>query len=44
MAYTFSPSIREAGAAGSLSSGPACSTEQVPGQIGLHKETLSVGQ
>ena len=39
----FNPSIREAKAGGSLSSGPALSTVQVPGQPGLlHKEILIV--
>ena len=31
----------EAEAGGSLSSRPAWSTEQIPGQLGLHSETLS---
>ena len=37
----FNPSSWEAEAGGSLSSRPAWSTEQVPGQPGLHRETLS---
>ena len=40
-AHDFNPSIQEADAGGSLSSGLAWSTEQVPGQPGLHRETLS---
>jgi hypothetical protein len=39
--HTFNPSTREAGAGGFLSSRPAWSTEWVPGQPGLHRETLS---
>jgi hypothetical protein len=38
---TFNPSARGSGAGGSLSSRPAWSTEWVPGQPGLHRETLS---
>ena len=34
-------STREAEAGGFVSSKPACSTEWVPGQPGLHRETLS---
>ena len=41
MTHTFSPSTREAEAAESLSSRPAWSTEQVPGQPELREETLS---
>ena len=45
VAYAFNPSTQEAEAeaeAGrSLSSRPAWSTEQVPGQPGLHRKTLS---
>jgi hypothetical protein len=40
VAHTFNPSTQEAEAAGSLSSKPTWSTEQVPGQPGLHRETL----
>jgi hypothetical protein len=39
--HTFKPSTLEAEAGGSLSPRPAWSTEWVPGQPGLHKETLS---
>jgi hypothetical protein len=40
---TFNPSTQkaEAEAGGSLSSRTAQTTEQVPGQPGLHRETLS---
>jgi hypothetical protein len=41
VAHAFNPSTWEAEAGGFLSSRPAWSTEQVPGQPGLHKETLS---
>jgi hypothetical protein len=41
VAHTFNPSTREAEAGGFLSSRPAWSTERVPGQPGLHRETLS---
>jgi hypothetical protein len=41
VAHAFNPSTREAEAGGSLSSRPALSTEWVPGQPGLHRETLS---
>ena len=41
LAYTFNLSTPEAEASGSLSSRPAWSTERVPGQSGLHRETLS---
>jgi hypothetical protein len=41
MAYSFNPSTREAEGGGSLSSRPAWFTDRVPGQPGLHKETLS---
>jgi hypothetical protein len=41
VAHAFSPSTLEAEAGGFLSSRPAWSTEWVPGQPGLHRETLS---
>jgi hypothetical protein len=41
VAHTFNPSTREAEAGGFLSSRPALSTEWVPGQPWLHRETLS---
>jgi hypothetical protein len=41
VAHAFNPSTREAEACGILSSRPAWSTEWVPGQPGLHRETLS---
>ena len=41
VAHTFNPSAWEAQGGGSLSLRPACSTEQVPGCSGLHRETLS---
>jgi hypothetical protein len=41
VALTFSPSTRQAEAGGFLSSRPAWSTKSVPGQPGLHRETLS---
>jgi hypothetical protein len=41
VAHAFNPSTREAEAGGFLSSRPAWSTERVPGQPGLHRETLS---
>jgi hypothetical protein len=41
VAYTFNPSTGEAEAGGFLSSRPAWSTEWVPGQPELHRETLS---
>jgi hypothetical protein len=41
VAHAFNPSTWEAEAGGSLSSRPAWSTEWVPGQPGLHRETLS---
>jgi predicted RNase H-like nuclease len=41
MAQAFNPSTREAEAGEFLSSRPAWSTEWVPGQPGLHRETLS---
>jgi hypothetical protein len=41
VAYAFNPSTWEAEAGGFLSSRPAWSTEWVPGQPGLHRETLS---
>jgi hypothetical protein len=39
--HAFNPSTWEAEAGGFLSSRPAWSTERVPGQPGLHRETLS---
>jgi hypothetical protein len=39
--HAFNPSAQEAGAGGFLSSRPAWSTKWVPGQPGLHRETLS---
>jgi hypothetical protein len=39
--HAFNPSTREAEAGGFLSSRPTWSTEWVPGQPGLHRETLS---
>jgi hypothetical protein len=41
VAHAFNPSTWEAEADGFLSSRPAWSTNRVPGQPGLHKETLS---
>jgi hypothetical protein len=41
VAHAFNPSTREAEADGFLSLRPAWSTEWVPGQPGLHRETLS---
>jgi hypothetical protein len=41
VAHAFNPSTWEAEAGGFLSLRPAWSTEQVPGQPGLHRETLS---
>jgi hypothetical protein len=41
VAHAFDPSTREAEAGGFLSSRPAWSTEGVPGQPELHRETLS---
>jgi hypothetical protein len=41
VAHAFNPSTREAEAGGFLSSKPAWSTELVPGQPGLFRETLS---
>jgi hypothetical protein len=40
-AHAFNPSTWEAELSRFLSSRPACSTEWVPGQPGLHRETLS---
>jgi hypothetical protein len=40
VAHAFNPSTWEAEAGGFLSSRPAWSTEWVPGQPGLHRETL----
>jgi hypothetical protein len=39
--HAFNPSTLEAEAGGFLSSRPAWSTEWVPGQPGLYRETLS---
>jgi len=39
--HTFNPSAQEAEAGRSMSSGLVWSTEQVPGQPGLHRETVS---
>ena len=44
LAHVSNPSIQEAGSERSLSLRPAWTTEQVPGQPGLHKETLSQEQ
>jgi hypothetical protein len=41
VAHAFDPSTQEAEAGGFLSSRPAWSTKWVPGQPGLHRETLS---
>jgi hypothetical protein len=41
VAHAFNPSTQEAEAGGFLSSKPAWSTKCVPGQPGLHRETLS---
>jgi hypothetical protein len=41
VAHAFNPSTWEAEAGEFLSSRPAWSTERVPGQPGLHRETLS---
>jgi hypothetical protein len=41
VAHNFNPSTQEAKTGRSLSLMPAWSTEQVPGQPGLHRETLS---
>jgi len=41
VAHAFNPSTWEAEADGFLSSRPAWSTEGVPGQPGLYRETLS---
>jgi hypothetical protein len=41
VAHAFNPNTWEAEAGGFLSSRPAWSTEWVPGQPGLHRETLS---
>jgi hypothetical protein len=41
MVHAFNPSTWEAEAGGFLSSRPAWSTKLVPGQPGLHRETLS---
>jgi len=40
-AQTIDPSTQEAEAGRSVSLRPAWSTEQVPGQPGIHRETLS---
>jgi hypothetical protein len=39
--HAFNPSTWEAEAGGFLSSSPAWSTKWMPGQPGLHRETLS---
>jgi hypothetical protein len=44
MAHAFNPSTREAEVGGFVSSRPAWSTKWVPGQPGLHRETLSRNQ
>jgi hypothetical protein len=44
VAHAFNPSTWEAEAGRFLSSRPAWSTEWVPGQPGLHRETLSRGE
>jgi hypothetical protein len=44
MVHAFNPSTWEAEAGGFLSSRPAWSTKWVPGQPGLHRETLSRGE
>jgi hypothetical protein len=44
VAHAFHSSTWEAEAGGFLSSRPAWSTELVPGQPGLHRETLSQGR
>ena len=41
VAHAFNPSTREAEAGSFMSSRPAWSTNWVPGQPGLHRETLS---
>jgi hypothetical protein len=41
VAHTFNSGTWEAEAGGSLSSRPTWSTEQILGQPGLHRETLS---
>jgi hypothetical protein len=43
LVHIFNPSTQESEAGGTLSSKPAWFTEQVPGQPGLHRETLSLG-
>jgi hypothetical protein len=40
VAHTFKTSTQEAKVGGSLSLRPAWSTEKVPGQPGLHRETM----
>jgi hypothetical protein len=42
--HAFNPSTWEAEAGRFLSLRPACSIELVPGQPGLHRETLSLKQ
>ena len=41
VAHAFNPSTQKTEAVRSLSSRPTWSTEQVPGQSGLHREILS---
>lgn len=41
--HTFNPSAWDTEAGGSLNLRPAWCTEQVPGQLGIHSETLSQG-
>jgi hypothetical protein len=41
VAHAFNPSTWEAQAGRFLGSRPAWSTKRVPGQLGLHRETLS---
>jgi hypothetical protein len=41
LVHAFNPSTWEAETDGSLSSRPVWSSEQVPGQPGLHRETLT---
>jgi hypothetical protein len=41
VAHAFNPNTQKAEAGGSMSLKPSRSTEYVPGQLGLHRETLS---